>query len=335
MKKQLNNSHLSYDLALEKQHLRPCEEPISALLKEQLQMVRAKVSQELSGFYEKQVNERETEVFAKVLQDICDNPGKMYRALLLYFAGRACGVTEEVLFKVGAALEMLHTYSLVHDDLPSMDNSSTRRGRASAHILYGEDVAILAGDALLTDAFFLLTDENFSKNGVKGATAAAVVREVSRYLGSRGMVLGQVLDLSFTNPAIGTTKQISDIDRIHTVHKLKTANFFSLACKLGGILGEASKEHVDALERFGLHLGLAYQIKDDVEDHTSAGAQQVAEHSTSTFEKQTEETNICDYMCKQEATVLLEQHLKSAKAELKDFKEPFKNLLHILDIMQK
>jgi geranylgeranyl pyrophosphate synthase len=184
--------------------------------------------------------------------------GKRIRPLLTMAAAVAAGGTVQASLPFAAAVEMIHTYSLIHDDLPCMDDDEMRRGRATTHVIYDEATAMLAGDALLTDAFqvICLADHLAADARLKA------VKRLSRAAGGVGMVKGQALDMHWTGRSDFTRL---DLDSIH-IHK--TGALIAAAAVLGGISAGADDEGLDRLERFGTHIGLAFQIIDDALDET-------------------------------------------------------------------
>lgn len=186
--------------------------------------------------------------------------GKRLRPVLCIAAGEAFGAAESELLPVACALEMIHTYSLIHDDLPSMDDDDFRRGRPTCHKAFGEATAILAGDALMTLAFRVLAIEGVSPG--REAGRLRTVAEISAAAGTPGgMVAGQVLDLEGErNPVDGP-----GLDRLHAA---KTGALLTVAVVAGARCGNASDAELDTLRRFGAALGLAFQIADDVLDVT-------------------------------------------------------------------
>jgi len=178
--------------------------------------------------------------------------GKRLRPILAFEFCRMCGAPWQDAAPFAAAVEMIHTYSLIHDDLPSMDNDDFRRGRPTNHKVYGEAMAILAGDGLLTDAFLVASQ---AKN--KDIREAIVL--LSECAGSLGMVGGQVLDIMSEEREL-TEQEVLDIQR------RKTGCLISAACGLGAIAGGATEEQFDAACRFAAGLGLAFQIRDDMLD---------------------------------------------------------------------
>lgn len=181
-------------------------------------------------------------------------PGKRLRPLLVLLAAEACGATAERAMPAACALEMVHTYSLIHDDLPAMDDDDLRRGRPTCHKAFDEATAILAGDALLTQAFEVLASE------IEPAAAAAeCCRILAQAAGACGMVAGQVDDLAAETAAWG-------LDELESIHERKTGALLRAALALGGCVAGASDEIRDGLEGYGAKLGLAFQIVDDLLD---------------------------------------------------------------------
>ncbi len=181
--------------------------------------------------------------------------GKRMRPILLMAAADAVGADGKRFLSVACALEMIHTYSLIHDDLPAMDNDDYRRGRLTNHKVYGDGIAILAGDALLTLAFSVI----LRQKDVPSERLLRVVDEISRAAGAEGMVGGQVLDLRAENQNIS----IQDLRKIHMG---KTGALFRAALRSGAVLGGASAQQLDALTLYAEHFGLAFQITDDILD---------------------------------------------------------------------
>ncbi len=173
--------------------------------------------------------------------------GKRVRPVLLKWCAEIGSPRNDVLDKSITAIEYIHTYSLIHDDLPSMDDDDMRRGKPSLHRKFGEGMAILAGDALLTEAFFLL-----AKTGISSLSV-----ELARSSGVKGMVGGQAADI----------KREQDKDYIN---KLKTASLFRAASVMGGIVGGAGEVLLDKLSNYGINLGMAFQLKDDLLDKDSS-----------------------------------------------------------------
>ena len=182
--------------------------------------------------------------------------GKRLRPAIAIAACRAVGGADEDALSAGCALEMLHTYSLIHDDLPSIDDDDLRRGRPTCHKAYNEATAILAGDALQTEAFRVLVEETRSEEVI-----VPLVRELALAAGSSGMVGGEIADIE----AEGAEPELA---RAQFIHERKTAALFRASAVMGGLTGGATPEQLEALATYGAALGLAFQIVDDVLDET-------------------------------------------------------------------
>jgi geranylgeranyl diphosphate synthase type II len=185
--------------------------------------------------------------------------GKRLRPALVVASHEACGGSAGGVREVGAALEMIHTYSLIHDDLPAMDDDDLRRGRPTVHKVFGEAQAILAGDALLTLAFELL-GRHPEGEAAAGRRSRAVIA-AARAAGAAGMVGGQLADLEAEGERIGA-------ERLRWIHRHKTGALFSACCEVGAIHAGAPAGQVEALAAFGRAIGLAFQIADDLLDLT-------------------------------------------------------------------
>lgn len=190
--------------------------------------------------------------------------GKRLRPILMIAANEAVGGDVETVLPAACALEMIHTYSLIHDDLPSMDDDSLRRGKPTNHIVFGEATAILAGDALLTDSFSLIVNEGIS-SGINPALLCEVVADISAAAGSRGMIEGQALDLGQGGRDEVT---IPDVERMHA---LKTGAMIRVSVTTGAKIGGADKQQLEKLTAYGERVGLAFQIIDDVLDIEGGG----------------------------------------------------------------
>lgn len=173
-------------------------------------------------------------------------------------AAEAFGGSREAALPVACAVEMVHTYSLIHDDLPAMDDDDYRRGKLTNHKVYGEAVAVLAGDALLTHAFYSIVQAG-RRHGVSSDSLLSIVEDLSEMSGARGMVGGQVADMSGEQGMTG-------IEELEYIHLHKTADLIIFSLLAGGRIGGADKGQLEALRRFGRDLGLAFQIQDDILD---------------------------------------------------------------------
>ena len=189
--------------------------------------------------------------------------GKRLRPFLAVASADLFDVPRARAFRAAAAVEMIHCYSLVHDDLPAMDDDDLRRGRPTVHKKFDEATAILAGDALLTEAFAVLADPATHPDG---AIRATLVAELARASGAAGMVGGQMIDLMAANLAL-------DDAGLKRLQNLKTGCIIAVACRMGAVLGGASAATVERLGSYGMDMGLAFQIADDVLDVESTAAE--------------------------------------------------------------
>lgn len=187
--------------------------------------------------------------------------GKRLRPILLMAAADACGTSGEKFITVADALEMIHTYSLIHDDLPAMDNDDYRRGKLTNHKVFGEAMAIIAGDALLTLAFEVV----LRQKDVPPEILLNVLREISTAAGAAGMVGGQAIDLRSEGVQI-------DFATLKRMHAGKTGALFRAAIRSGALLAQADEKILDALTRYAEAFGLAFQITDDILDVTGDAA---------------------------------------------------------------
>ncbi len=193
--------------------------------------------------------------------------GKRVRPILCLAAASAVGgdaVAETDLLPVACALECIHTYSLIHDDLPAMDNDELRRGKPTNHMLYGEAGAILAGDGLLTWAFDLLS--NPAHGNLDAEKRLRIIHVIARAAGPQGMVGGQALDIAHENTSF-------PFETLQTIHRSKTGALITASVLAGGIGAGANEKQLDALKRYGDQIGLAFQIVDDLLNATATTEQ--------------------------------------------------------------
>ena len=182
--------------------------------------------------------------------------GKRVRPILAIAAAEAVGDAGQVVLPVASSLELIHTYSLIHDDLPAMDNDDFRRGKPTNHKVYGEAMAILAGDALLTLAFELCTHAH-AEHSLDAARQVRLIQELAVGSGNLGMVGGQVLDIQAENKDI-------DLATLQSIHKHKTGMLIRAAVRMGAITAGATTTQLDDLTIYAENIGLAFQIADDV-----------------------------------------------------------------------
>ncbi len=186
--------------------------------------------------------------------------GKRLRPFLVLQSARLFGVEPAHAVRVGAAIEVLHTYSLVHDDLPCMDDDDLRRGRPTTHIAFDEMTAVLAGDALLTIAFEILSD---AKTHPSGEVRVKLVNRLAQAAGADGMIGGQMMDMLAPAHAYGA-------EDVMLLQRLKTGQLFEFSCEAGAILGQASDTDRERMRAYARDMGLVFQITDDLLDVTSS-----------------------------------------------------------------
>jgi len=187
--------------------------------------------------------------------------GKRLRPILCLAAAEACGGKVSDALPLASAMECIHTYSLVHDDLPSMDNDDFRRGRATCHKVFGDGIAILAGDGLLTIAFEIATRAKPTRR----YSMTQIIREIARAAGSRKLIAGQVADLEAEG-------QPANRSLVRYIHENKTAAMLTTSVRLGAMSADAEAKKLKAMTKFGCSLGLAFQVIDDILDMTQTSA---------------------------------------------------------------
>jgi geranylgeranyl diphosphate synthase, type II len=190
--------------------------------------------------------------------------GKRIRPILALAAGDAVGADLTTVLPFACALELIHTYSLIHDDLPAMDDDQLRRGQPTNHVVFGEGLAILAGDALLTEAFHVMAGAA-CRPGVRSRRALSVLDEIAQAAGAHGMVAGQVADMEAENVA-------RTLPEVELIHVRKTGALIRAAVRAGALLGGARPQPLRRLTRYAEFLGLAFQIADDILDSEGAPA---------------------------------------------------------------
>jgi geranylgeranyl diphosphate synthase, type II len=184
--------------------------------------------------------------------------GKRLRPILTLAAGELFGAKRQLLLPFACAMELIHCYSLIHDDLPALDNDDLRRGKLSCHKRFGEAIALLAGDALLTEAFFIMSDPNVTRR-LRGPLASNLIREVASAASIRGMIGGQSTELELVKDKV-TTAMLESMDR------LKTGALITTAARVGAMIGKATRKDLERVTRYAQALGLAFQLTDDILD---------------------------------------------------------------------
>ncbi len=211
----------------------------------------------------------------EMLRYSLESGGKRVRPLLCLLFCEAAGGDVNKALPFAAAVEFVHTYSLIHDDLPCMDNDDYRRGKPSSHKKFGEANALLAGDALLTHAFSLIAQTALDGRVSADASVKAVA-ELSRLCGAAGMIGGQYIDLAYENKK-------ASADVLFRQDSLKTAALIEAACVMGLIAADAPEEQIEAARRFALGLGLAFQITDDILEESDGGVSSDAVNGKATY----------------------------------------------------
>jgi geranylgeranyl diphosphate synthase type II len=249
----------------------------AALLEDALKSLRLQVNRELDGYLARlsaDCPERLRDAMAYSLL----GGGKRLRPLLTLLACEAAGGQIVQALPAACAIEMVHTYSLIHDDLPAMDDDDLRRGRPTCHVQFGEAQAILAGDALLTLAF-----EVIARDVRPPAVAAACCVDLANAAGAVGMVAGQVADLAAAETGV------SGVEHLEAIHRRKTGRLLCCALTMGGRIAGADAEAIENLEQYGTNVGLAFQITDDLldilgeQEKMGKGVRKDAEHGKLTY----------------------------------------------------
>lgn len=241
--------------------------------------------------------------------------GKRFRPLLTLSVSECFGADQKIVLPFACAIELIHNYSLIHDDLPSLDNDDFRRGKPTCHKVYGEDIALLAGDGLLTMAF-----EIMAGSLLKGQTAnvrGKIINEVSKLVGVGGMIGGQALDISVA------PEEISE-ETMHDIIEKKTACLIIASVKTGALLGGVSASHMDAICNYGKYIGLAFQIRDDILDS-------VEDISASVV---TRPNSVTIYGIKK-ARQKLENYIRLAKTALEKISSDTKELVILAEMLLK
>lgn len=226
---------------------------MKSLMKEKIEYIEAG----LKKFTEKNENPQNT--IYEACRYSLDAGGKRLRPMLLIECYKMCGGdNEDLVLPFACAMEMIHTYSLIHDDLPAMDNDDLRRGKATNHKVYGEAMAILAGDALLNLAF----ETAISAKGILSDRKIKAIEIMSESSGWDGMIGGQVVDIESEGKKI-------TLDELRYIHKLKTGALIKAACMMGAVLAGVDDKTLGLIEKYAENLGIAFQIQDDILDVTA------------------------------------------------------------------
>ncbi len=272
------------------------------------------VNSYLEELYEKQPNS--TQSLLKSILYSLTSGGKRLRPILCMASCELFSGEYKKAIGVASAIEMVHTYSLIHDDLPSMDDDNVRRGKPSNHIKFGESTAILAGDALLADAFSLINNE-LQFQGFNPELSLKIISVLSNAIGSKGMVLGQAMDLYFEG------KNEVNIETLSKIHYLKTGALIEASILIGGYIGDADNNEIETLRKFSRKIGLSFQISDDILDIT--GSESFGKNTGSDAKKN--KKTFASVLGIESSHDLVQSLTEEALGELSDLKKEF-NPLH-------
>ncbi|MDG9728862.1 polyprenyl synthetase family protein [Ignatzschineria sp. RMDPL8A] len=243
------------------------------------------------------------------------NGGKRLRPMLLIAAGHLSGADAKILYPLGMAIEMIHAYSLIHDDLPAMDDDSLRRGKPTCHIQFDEATAILAGDALLTESFVILSH----LEGISDSAKIKLIQLFSHSAGASGMVGGQMMDLE------GEERKITS-DELVAIHRLKTGKLIKASILAGAIAGNADEKTLMHLTEFADNIGLAFQVKDDILDVTGT-SEELGKTAGKDLEQ--EKSTYVTLLGLEKATTILDELIDKAFANLNALGEKNAPLLNL------
>lgn len=250
------------------------------------------------------------------------NGGKRLRPILLLMVLELYEKDFKLALPIGVAIEMIHSYSLVHDDLPALDNDDYRRGKLTTHKKFGEAEAILIGDALLTHSFSIVTDETECINPEK---LIKIISMISRYAGINGMIGGQMIDIE-------SEKKKVSLDTLRYIHKNKTGKLIKLPIEIGAIICEATEEEYKALEKYSEYIGLAFQVKDDILD-IEGDFEKVGKPIGSDLEL--EKTTYPSIFGLEKSKEILRELIESSKKSLDIFpKDKIKRFLELADYIE-
>ncbi len=254
---------------------------------ERLRLKKEAVDLALDRFLPQEDNQ-----LSKAMQYAVFSGGKRYRPLLALSSGECFGLRQEKILPFGCALELIHNYSLIHDDLPLMDNDDFRRSKPSCHKVFGEEIALLAGDSLLTLAFEILASAPWDPSQL--ARKERLIEEIARSAGIKGMVGGQLLDITLTSD------RLTEESLLELMGK-KTGALILASVKAGPILAGASAFELKKMIEYGENIGLAFQMRDDILDSTEFFSQDSPQHP-----------NAASYFGLREAKERLEHHVQAA-----------------------
>lgn len=285
-------------------------------MKEKLSLLIKKIDKALNSYLPEKENPQS--VIYTAMRYSLFAGGKRLRPILMLECAKMCGGNESEVMPFACAMEMIHTYSLIHDDLPAMDNDDLRRGMPTSHIKFGEATAILAGDALLNKAFEITSDTEINPR-----LALKAISILSSSSGTEGMIGGQIVDIESEG------KNIS-IETLRYIYLLKTGAIIRSSCTVGAVLSGAGNEEIKAVDEFASNLGVAFQIQDDILD---------VEGDTETLGKpigsdeQMQKNTYVKLLGLDESKRLVQKYSDKAKQSLKIFGEKADFLIKLTDYL--
>jgi len=260
------------------------------------------------------------ELIYKAMRHSLISGGKRFRPVLTLLVAETIGNELIDVMPTACAIECVHTYSLIHDDLPIIDDDEMRRGKPTCHVLFGEDIAVLAGDALFAEAFYLIANKQVVDDPAK---IVKVVDELSNASGPKGMVGGQVLDI------ISAGKKVN-LDTLKFIHSHKTGMLISASCRIGAILGGASKEELTAFSNYAEHLGLAFQVTDDILDVVG---EEISLGKKPGSDERMQKATYPSILGLKRSKEIAEEAVKNAKIALQDVKKDTSSLANLADFV--
>lgn len=260
------------------------------------------------------------QIIYKAMRHSLFSGGKRLRPVLTLSTAEILDYDIHKILPTACAIEYIHTYSLIHDDLPAIDNDKLRRGKPTCHIVFGEDIAILAGDALFAEAFYLIASKQEADLPEKNVK---IIEELSDASGVRGMVGGQVVDIKSTGKTI-------DSPTLEFIHKNKTGRLISASVKVAAILAGASEKETESLEGYSNHLGLAFQITDDILD--AVGETELMGKEAGSDKRLLKSTYVSIFGL-EKAKIHAREEIEKAKDSLNIFGERKQSLIEIADFV--
>lgn len=262
-----------------------------------------KIDKELSQFLDKYKKEYKESVFEAMAYSLLAS-GKRIRPILCLSFAKLCAGSEKDAMPFACAVEMIHCYSLIHDDLPCMDNDDLRRGRPTNHKVFGEDIALIAGDGLLTMAFEIMLNAQIESDKIVKAS-----KSLAKYAGVHGMIGGQCIDLQ-------SEGKILDIKQLKAMNMGKTVAIIKSACEMGVIVGGGTERQIDSAKEYAESLGMAFQIRDDILD-VIGDKNELGKNIG--MDKELEKCNYVSILGLEKAQALVEEYTEKAIKSLECF----------------